>query len=969
MGNEQSVPHDNADTDGQSGRSSPLPRWDHPWNQENGDGPLPQIEPFPDSPPPEAALSQPTKSKKKKKMKRDRESTAGAAMDSPAAGPRSLPQPTPIKRKKKTRPSLGNAENVSPDGSARRPEAAAAEDDMELDGPEEDLAHLKTERPDHDSDDDVDMDGPSTQSPSVSKPPELQYENEESPSSPVVHDKSEAGVEEEGEAIDVSRIELEDGVDEERNFPPPTVKNERLRKVVDESGPDYDSGYVETDDSAERSQRFPTQVSPALDQEEGTPSGDEAMLDVRAAPEGDEEEVMDGTPESDASPAQALKAAPEGDDREEGTPENDDEEEQAHKAAPESDDDEEGAPESEAGDEELVNERDEEATVNGVRTRSSPDLGGDEAAEAASPSPPPPSSIRPRSTKRKVKRAFDPDAPPNVPQEQPEESPTRAHKKRKSRPQPEEEEEDGEQASADTLPPKKQKTKKIREILQEQQEGENEEEAPDAPTPAPKQKKVAKAKKSKKAALNEEEPAVDQHGYATGRLTTIEEEKVTRAVNKFRRDEGMTQQEINKIIHENPAAAAIAAKGAPTPHGALWSTVCEACPSRKRLKLQKFCRQKFHNFVARGQWTAQQDEELQEMMNIHGNKWTVIGGLINRHPQDVRDRWRDHLICQDKAKKNEWSYEEEKKLIKVVKEAINKIQKDLISRKEDKGQAESLVNWQGISAAMGQTRNRLQCMEKWKRILKAEPIADRDRVMTLLPDTDNWRVKLARQDLRRIIPVEKYRLACVVRDSCAEGEKEINWKKITERVFQAKYQRQALVVVWGRLRSSVPNHGDKTVHECAQHIIDIYDRDGNFGDNYGDYPDERATPDSARKPPASAKKAKNSKDSKSRRKSARKNSTPSAKPKEAKSAAIVVDETDSELEAEREEDTEMADAPPVDSDAASIDPDDEPALSTLSSSDMDDMDDMDDIPARLPGQSPPRPTPPPGRTTRRVARR
>lgn len=309
------------------------------------------------------------------------------------------------------------------------------------------------------------------------------------------------------------------------------------------------------------------------------------------------------------------------------------------------------------------------------------------------------------------------------------------------------------------------------------------------------------------------------------------------------------------------------------------------------------------------------------MMKIHGNKWTVIGGLINRHPQDVRDRWRDYIVCRDKVVKHDWGNEEEAKLTQAVKEAVDKIRKDLISRGEDEGQAESLVNWQAISEAMGRTRNRLQCMEKWKRILKAEPIADRDRVITLLPDTDNWRVKLARQDLTKITPAEKYRLACVIRDGCTETEREIDWKKITERIFKDKYQRQALVVIWGRLRSSVPHHGDKTVHECAQHIVDRYDEEGGFGDSYGNYPDEQSLPPSAKKPRGSAKKPK---EPTTRRRST---SVASAKKKKELSEAFIVDETDSEGETVVEdtvmEDTVMEDGASIASDAPPIDSDEE----------------------------------------------
>lgn len=51
------------------------------------------------------------------------------------------------------------------------------------------------------------------------------------------------------------------------------------------------------------------------------------------------------------------------------------------------------------------------------------------------------------------------------------------------------------------------------------------------------------------------------------------------------------------------------------------------------------------------------------MMKIYGNKWIVIGGLINRYFQDVCDRWRDYIVCWDKVVKYDWGNEEEVKFI------------------------------------------------------------------------------------------------------------------------------------------------------------------------------------------------------------------------------------------------------------------------------------------------------------------
>ncbi|KAH6623644.1 hypothetical protein F5144DRAFT_497327 [Chaetomium tenue] len=307
--------------------------------------------------------------------------------------------------------------------------------------------------------------------------------------------------------------------------------------------------------------------------------------------------------------------------------------------------------------------------------------------------------------------------------------------------------------------------------------------------------------------------------YRTGPLSSSERNRVTSAVERFREDEGLTQEEINQVIHDNPQTS-----NRPI-HRQLWATIQDACPFRTRRKLISWCRQHFHNWAGRGTWTQAQDDELAHLIEIHGKKWSHIAGLINRYPGDVRDRWRNYLVCREVVKTDVWSEGEEERFRELVENSIDKIRQrtgEHSSRAPDE-----LLNWLNISEAMGHTRSRLQCIQKWKRMCEAAPLAD--NVPTVLPPGKSWRLEKAREELRRITAEEKYRLMCAVRDLGVGTDTKINWKQIVNGTFRKRYERQALVVTWGRLRKAVPDWEWKTTRDCARYLCEMYEREGNFG--------------------------------------------------------------------------------------------------------------------------------------------
>ncbi|EGS22162.1 putative DNA-binding protein [Thermochaetoides thermophila DSM 1495] len=459
----------------------------------------------------------------------------------------------------------------------------------------------------------------------------------------------------------------------------------------------------------------------------------------------------------------------------------------------------------------------------------------DNALPVSTPAARPARSPAPRSsTKRKPKQPFfvgqdDQEEREDVVMESEPEREEERQERQESEPQREEEQEEERQE-----PQQEENTRAFAELPvnvvehPRQRKRKALQETNDSPvsTEQPKKKRKRAFQKTEDGTGNDES---GRSQYRYGPLSEQEQNQVTRALQRFREDEQMEEEQLIKLIHENPLT------GGPL-HRELWASVQEACPSRPRQKLINWCRQKFHNYTARGTWTKEQDEELSQLVDKHGRKWSYIAGLINRHPSDVRDRWRNYLVCRDRKRSDYWSEDEEERFRKIVEDAIEAIKASQDPAQSDKS-PEELINWLKISEAMGFTRSRLQCIDKWKR-LRANEVAE-TKAPTVLPQGKSWRLEKARKDLRRMTVQDKYRLMCAIRDSGVGRETKINWKDIVDRVFDGQYERQALIVAWGRLRQAVPEWEWKTTRDCAKYMCEMYEREGNFGPADLDWPEAK----------------------------------------------------------------------------------------------------------------------------------
>lgn len=296
----------------------------------------------------------------------------------------------------------------------------------------------------------------------------------------------------------------------------------------------------------------------------------------------------------------------------------------------------------------------------------------------------------------------------------------------------------------------------------------------------------------------------------TGPFSDFELRNITDAIEKWRDEHNMTQFDINAFIHGNPKDVN---------SSEFWNRVIGTCPNRRRQKVINQCRRKFHNFVARGTWTPEQHEELSKMWDMHGNKYTLIGSLINRHPEDVRDRIRNYVVCGENRRKDAWSQEEEDRLANIVAEAIDAIRK-MREKYNANGEVsdEELVDWQMVSEKMDRTRSRLQCITKWKLIkAQLEGGAMDGEVLSLEQIIDK-----ARKEAEGMTDRDRYNVVKAIKSCGAQADSRIPWAKVRAEKVGDKWSRATLMLVWHRLKVTVPDWKIQSVAAIADYLCHSY---------------------------------------------------------------------------------------------------------------------------------------------------
>lgn len=281
-------------------------------------------------------------------------------------------------------------------------------------------------------------------------------------------------------------------------------------------------------------------------------------------------------------------------------------------------------------------------------------------------------------------------------------------------------------------------------------------------------------------------------------------------------------------------------------HAELWNRIFSGCPNRQRQKIINVARKNYHNFVARGTWTPEQDAEFSQLIATHGPKWSKIAAMVNRHPEDLRDRYRNYLVCGVSQRKDAWDETEESRLTQYVIQAMEVID-ELRSQMEVPNPQlleksyEELIDWQSISERMDRTRSRLQCITKWKSLnIKTH---GKDKLVSSQPDSHiSFRLERARRQISSMPEEERYRLVLAIQGTAAGTEAKIPWQKLLDKQYRNQWHRSTLVLLWRRLKQAVPDWERKSVRDCAQHLLNQYNLNGELPDVGGEgYDDVQET--------------------------------------------------------------------------------------------------------------------------------
>ncbi|KAI1259591.1 hypothetical protein F5Y18DRAFT_290959 [Xylariaceae sp. FL1019] len=288
----------------------------------------------------------------------------------------------------------------------------------------------------------------------------------------------------------------------------------------------------------------------------------------------------------------------------------------------------------------------------------------------------------------------------------------------------------------------------------------------------------------------------------TGAFSDLELRNLSQAIERYREDTGKTQHDVNDLIHGNPKDAK---------SNELWERIMATCVGRSRQKVINQTRRKFHNFVARGTWTPEQEQELRQMYEQYGNKYALIGQLINRHPEDIRDRIRNYLVCGDSRRKDQWNQEEQDHLIAIVEQAIEQIHTERAKQGDSSGRpVEEDINWQLVSQGMGRTRSRLQCISKWKAIKPQLVGGGLDGETAPMEEI----IEKGRQTAITMSYRNRSLVIQAIQRTGANADSRIPWLKVRTEL-NMQWTRPPLMIVWFRLRRTVENWQTLNVKEIC----------------------------------------------------------------------------------------------------------------------------------------------------------
>jgi len=273
----------------------------------------------------------------------------------------------------------------------------------------------------------------------------------------------------------------------------------------------------------------------------------------------------------------------------------------------------------------------------------------------------------------------------------------------------------------------------------------------------------------KLAELGESEGLV----YKKGPFSTIEGQSIKDAIEKYRIDHGLTEDDLFKLIFTRQKGSSF------------WHDVARSVPMRPIKNVFVHVRRAWERTTIQGRWSDHEDEGLEKAVGELGHSWDAISKRIGRSPANCRDRYRNHLAHRNERRSGAWSPEEVQELTTIVRSMMSQ-----------QGDTTAGISWADVAARMGHKRNGQQCRNKW--------------VQSLHGRDENSRLEWTTVDT--FIFMHKVTSITVL------DESEIIWSKFPDPGWN-RWSSYQLRRKWRTLKRSVPEHEKVTPREIAYAVL------------------------------------------------------------------------------------------------------------------------------------------------------
>lgn len=269
--------------------------------------------------------------------------------------------------------------------------------------------------------------------------------------------------------------------------------------------------------------------------------------------------------------------------------------------------------------------------------------------------------------------------------------------------------------------------------------------------------------------------------HSDGPFTETEKTVIDRYVQSFNEQYGLSQEAFNSLIQNKDRKLDELSRN-------LWTQLYLVLPKRDHKAMQRHMRRRFHNFHKRGEWAAEEDEQLKALHDVNPAKWKWIGEQLGRMAEDCRDRWRNYVVCGEARRTDHWDEKEEEELSIAVHECMREVKDAAKDRARQNASAfredqdwESQINFNNVSAKLSHSRSRLQCLQHWKALQMRESLDKKKRRVNPNKKGKAEAQKTARAQYQKMLPGDKFQMLQDISQSETSDEDKIPWSILAQR--------------------------------------------------------------------------------------------------------------------------------------------------------------------------------------------